>query len=261
MFEGELFGAEKGAYTGAYQQRTGLVEAAQEGTLFLNEIAEVPLTLQAKLLQLIEAREYRRLGSTEVQRYVGRIIAASNRNLPEEVRAGRFRDDLWYRLDVFSIRLPALREHVEDLELLAQALLERLAQSYGRPKPQIRPGDLQALRRHDFPGNVRELRNLLERSLLQTPAGSGWLEIDAAWVGSLKTPAPVQGPSAERDLSPLEARELAAIRQALRDAKGVVRRGAARLGISHSTLLRRIDRWPELRALLAPGQDEDLKGG
>ncbi|MEK7675095.1 MAG: sigma-54 dependent transcriptional regulator [Verrucomicrobiota bacterium] len=106
MFEAELFGAEKGAYTGAHQQRTGLVEAAQDGTLFLDEIADVPFSLQAKLLQFLETRDYRRLGSTQPRHFEGRLIAATNKPLEEEVKQGRFRADLWYRLDVFTIHLP-----------------------------------------------------------------------------------------------------------------------------------------------------------
>src|SRR5206468_4224159 len=115
MFEAELFGAMKGAYTGAHQNRIGLAEAAHGSTLFLDEIAEVPLPLQAKLLQFLETGQYRRLGHNETLRFDGRIIAATNKSLAAEVQAGRFRADLWYRLDVFSILIPPLREHREDI--------------------------------------------------------------------------------------------------------------------------------------------------
>jgi len=182
MFEAELFGAEKGSYTGAYQQRCGLVEAAHGGTLFLDEISEVPILLQAKLLQFLETRAYRRLGSTEPKQFDGRIIAASNRSLPEEVKEGRFRQDLLYRLDVFSIHLPPLRDRPEDLGDLIGVLLDQLAHKHERKKPVVKPKDIEALQKYDFPGNVRELRNLLERSLLQTPAEASWLQMDAAWL-------------------------------------------------------------------------------
>lgn len=259
MFEAELFGAEKGSYTGAHQTRVGLAEAAHGGTLFLDEIAEVPLHLQAKLLQFLESREYRRLGNTEPRQFVGRIIAATNRVLGEEVKAARFRADLWYRLEVFPIHITPLRERKEDLALLTEVLLNKLTQKYQRPKPLIRPEDLPLLQAYDFPGNVRELRNLLERSLLLTPPDASWLELDRAWLRKSReaapaaapaAPAPASAPALEaplRDLPPLEAQEYALIKQALRETNGVIRRAAAKLGLSHQALLRRLDKWPELR--------------
>ncbi len=176
LFEAELFGAEKGAYTGAVS-RDGLVGAAEGGTLFLDEIGEVSLPHQAKLLQLLETREYRRVGSPTTQTFSGRIIAATNRDLAAEVAAGRFREDLLYRLDVFAINVPALRERREDLPVLCDHILTRLADKYGRRKPNLKPDDFARLLAHEFPGNVRELRNLLERALLQTPAETHWLEL------------------------------------------------------------------------------------
>jgi DNA-binding NtrC family response regulator len=269
MFEAELFGAEKGSYTGAYQQRCGLVEAAHKGTLFLDEISEVPLLLQAKLLQFLETRNYRRLGSTDSKQFDGRIVAASNRSLPEEVRQGRFRQDLLYRLDVFSIHLPPLRERMEDLGGLIEVLLEQLAHKHQRKKPVVKPKDLETLQHHDFPGNIRELRNLLERSLLQTADDASWLQIEAAWLSQAvqasrqrasaapvaATPpstSPVATPPPEAPPPTIEAQEYELVRKALEAEGGVIRRAAARLGISHQALLRRLEKWPELRGYTNP---------
>src|SRR6185503_17312841 len=155
MFEAELFGAERGAYTGAEKARAGLVTAAGNGTLFLDEIGEVPLLMQTKLLRLLEAREYRPLGSTRDHAFTGRFVAATNKNLAAEVKAGRFREDLLYRLDVFSVELPPLRQRREDIPKLAESLLSQLSAKYSRTKPLIRAEDLKALSKHDFPGNIR----------------------------------------------------------------------------------------------------------
>ena len=250
MFEAELFGAERGAYTGAHQQRVGLAEAANGGTLFLDEIGEIPVALQAKLLQLLEGMEYRRLGSTETLHFGGRIIAATNRSLEEEVKAGRFRSDLWYRLDVFSIHLPPLRERKEEIIPLSEVLLAKLSEKYGRRKPLIRPEEVAVLKDYDFSGNVRELRNILERSLLQTPPESSWLELDSGWLRKARTKHKSNSEATTlppTNLSSLEAQEYLMIRKALAEEKGIIRRAAAKLGVTHQALLRRLKKWPELR--------------
>jgi DNA-binding NtrC family response regulator len=255
MFEAELFGSEKGAYTGAERRRTGLVEAAQGGTLFLDEVAEIPLGLQPKLLRFLESHEYRPLGDATQSRFDGRVVAATNRSLAEEVRSGRFREDLLYRLDVFSIRLPPLREHLTDLDSIAEALLGRLCEKYHRSKPALRSPDLGALRSHTFPGNVRELRNLLERSLLRTDPSSAELSMDLDWLrggGSASSPAQAEASTglplpANRPLSALEQQEYELIARTLASEHGGIRRAAAKLGLTHQALLRRIQKWPELR--------------
>jgi len=257
MFESELFGAERGAYTGADKKRSGLVAAAAGGTLFLDEIAEVPLALQAKLLRLLEAREFRSLGSTESQPFTGRFVAATNKLLADEVKAGRFREDLWYRLDVFAVELPPLRQRRADLPGLAELLLTQLAQKYSRAKPLLRTEDLSALNTHSFPGNVRELRNVLERSLLRTPEASKWLLLDLNWLNRGPTattiPASPLPPAApvllppERVLTPVEAQEYRLIGDTLRETNGGIRRAATKLGFSPQALLRRLEKWPELR--------------
>lgn len=259
MFESELFGSEKGAFTGADKPRDGLIRAAAGGTLFLDEITETPLPQQAKLLRFLESREYRPLGSNTLHEFSGRIVAATNRSLVDEVKRGRFREDLMFRLTVTTIQLPSLREHISDLEALVENLLTQLCEKYQRKKPFLKPGDLEALRTYHFPGNVRELRNLLERSLLRTPEDVSWLGFDLAWLcntaggesatvsGSSFRPPPV-----ERQLNTIELQEYRLIQQALQAEGGGIRRAAARLGITHQALLRRLEKWPELRQVAPP---------
>ncbi len=254
MFEAELFGSEKGAYTGADRRRAGLAEAAEGGTLFLDEVAEIPLELQPKLLRFLETHEYRPLGSTSMRQFDGRAVAATNRNLAEEVRARRFREDLLYRLDVFSIRMPPLRDHLADLPAIADALLSRLCEKYHRAKPALNAHDLRALESYRFPGNVRELRNLLERSLLRADSTAHELTMDLDWLrGHTRE---IASPRAEgtpaiaipdgRLLSAVEQQEYDLIARTLASEKGI-RRTAAKLGLTHQALLRRLQKWPELR--------------
>jgi transcriptional regulator with PAS, ATPase and Fis domain len=253
MFEAELFGAERGAYTGADKKRLGLVAAAQGGSLFLDEVGEVPVALQSKLLRFVESRQFRALGSTDDQAFTGRVVAATNRQLADEVKAGRFREDLLFRLDVLAVELPPLRRRKEDVPGLTELLLTQLARKYERTKPMLKPEDIAALTGYEFPGNVRELRNILERSLLKTPDDARWLKLDDHWRAN-KTTAQSSTTSVEsapapneRDLAPLEAQEYRMIGAALREANGGIRRAAAKLGLSPQALLRRLEKWPELR--------------
>lgn len=163
LFESELFGHERGAFTGANTARGGLVEAASGGTLFLDEVGDIPLTMQVKLLRLLETGTYRRVGSTEQRHADIRVVSATHRNLDQMVSQGRFREDLYYRLSTFPIHMPALRERRDDISLLAVALLKRVAP---HRKLEISEHALTLLQAQDYPGNVRELRNLLERSAL-----------------------------------------------------------------------------------------------
>jgi DNA-binding NtrC family response regulator len=260
MFESELFGAERGAFTGADKKRAGLAAAAAGGTLFLDEIAEVPLAQQAKLLRLLEAREFRALGSTATQPFTGRFLAATNKNLADEVKAGRFREDLLYRLDVFSVELPPLRQRRADIPGLAELLLTQLAKKYSRPKPLLQADDLAKLAAHSFPGNVRELRNVIERSLLRTASDTKWLALDLNWLNKNSPAAPIPAPEAsspaplpddplpaDRALTPIEAQEYKLIRDTVRANQGGIRRSATVLGMSPQALLRRLEKWPELR--------------
>jgi len=250
MFEAELFGSEKGAYTGAEKKREGLISSAEGGTLFLDEITETPMPQQAKLLRFLDSHEYRPLGGNALRQFGGRVVAATNRVLADEVRHGRFREDLMFRL---SVRLPPLREHMSDLDMLTRNLLAQLSEKYGRQQPTLRPGDLAAMRDYRFPGNVRELRNLLERALLRTPESAAVLAFDATWLSSgssLDTASISKSPSslpADRKLNAIELQEYSLIQEALRSEDGGIRRAAARLGITHQALMRRLEKWPELR--------------
>ncbi len=165
LFESELFGHERGAFTGASASKPGLVEAASGGTLFLDEVGDIPLAMQVKLLRLLESGTFRRVGSTELRRTDVRIVSATHRDLQALVAQGRFREDLYYRLSTFPIRLPALRERAGDIPVLAVALLARVAP---QRRLSLSAEALGRLRQHPFPGNVRELRNVLERAALLT---------------------------------------------------------------------------------------------
>ena len=255
MFESELFGSEKGAFTGADKRRVGLIEGAEGGTLFLDEITETPMLQQAKLLRFLESREYRSLGSNTMREFTGRVVAATNRALADEVKRGRFREDLMFRLNVIAVRLPAVREHPADIEPLTDNLLTQLAAKYRRKKPFLKSTDLEALRAYRFPGNVRELRNLLERAILHTADDSQQLAFDLAWL-SIATPERAADgadnfppPPPERQFSVIELQEYRLIQQALRTEGGGIRRAATKLGITHQALLRRLEKWPELRAV------------
>jgi DNA-binding NtrC family response regulator len=257
MFESELFGSEKGAFTGADKRREGLIEAAAGGTLFLDEISDTPRAQQGKLLRFLESREFRPLGSTTLREFSGRIVAATNRSLADEVKRGRFREDLMFRLAVATVRLPALREHISDLDLLAENLLAKLCEKYRRKKPFLKPGDLDALRGYHFPGNIRELRNLLERALLRTDDDAAWLAFDRAWLsgapgGDAAAAASLPPLPPERQLNVIDLQEYRLIQQALQAESGGIRRAATRLGITHQALLRRLEKWPELRLVTPP---------
>ncbi len=172
LLESELFGHEKGAFTGAIATKPGLFELAHGGTLFLDEIATMPLELQAKLLRALESREIRRVGGQRVHHIEVRVIAATHSDLRSAIARGEFREDLYYRLNVVSLALPPLRERQRDVEQLAEVFLERLAQTYGLPVPPLTPVIRAALHACPWPGNVRELRNTIERGLVLSPRGT-----------------------------------------------------------------------------------------
>lgn len=163
LFESELFGYEKGAFTGAQHSKQGLVEAAEGGTLFLDEIGDIPLSAQVKLLRLLETHTYRRIGNPDVHKADFRLICATNKNLATLVENGAFREDLYYRLNVFDIELPALRERQDDIPLLVESMIKRLAPDR---KITVSSSALACLQAYRFPGNIRELRNIVERALL-----------------------------------------------------------------------------------------------
>ena len=235
LLESELFGHERGAFTDAKTAKPGLFEAADGGTLLLDEINRLAPELQAKLLRVLEDKTTRRLGATQSRRVDVRIIAATNAELTSEVREGRFREDLFYRLNVISLHLPALRERREDVPLLAEAFLTRFSTQYGLPRPPLTADARRALLAHSWPGNVRELRNAMERALLLSPPGS----LELGELAASRSVAPVAGPL------PFPARLDDIVRAAARamiDATGGNRSEAARrLGISRSRLQRLLE--------------------
>jgi two-component system, NtrC family, response regulator PilR len=165
LMESELFGHKKGSFTGATQDHQGLFLAADGGTLFLDEIADLPLHMQVKLLRAIQEKQIRPVGSQQEYAVDVRIISATHKDLADLVKQGEFREDLYYRINVIELPLPPLRERVDDVPLLAQHFLERLTRESGKPKPKFSPDALIKLKRYAFPGNVRELENILERSI------------------------------------------------------------------------------------------------
>jgi len=175
LFESELFGYEKGAFTGADKQKLGRFELANKGTLFLDEIGELPPQVQIKLLKTLEEKTFVRIGGGKIIRSDFRLIVATNRNLKEEVAAGRFREDLFYRLSVFPITMPPLRERGEDILELARHFITQYAKRYGRQSVILSPGDTTKLLKYAWPGNVRELQNVIERAIIVS--GSGELQL------------------------------------------------------------------------------------
>ena len=236
LLASELFGHERGAFTGAAERRKGRFEQAHGGTLFLDEIGEMPLETQVMLLRVLQEREFERLGGNQTVHVDARIVVATNRNLHELVEEGRFRSDLYYRLNVFPIHVPPLRERSEDIPLLIGYFADKYAKRFGRKIVKIDCGTAQLLRRHSWPGNVRELENLIERAVILSR--NGVLRVDPVLL-----PAPAK-PEASID-DRLRANERDAIEAALRESHGRISgpRGAAkRLGIAASTLEFRIRR-------------------
>ena len=236
LLESELFGHERGAFTGAVASRAGRLELANRGTLFLDEIGDIPGELQPKLLRLLQEREFERLGSSRTQRVDVRVVAATNRDLQRMIEEGTFRSDLFYRLNVFPIRIPPLRERLEDIPPLARHFCEHYARRMGRTAPTIPEAALEALTRWPWPGNIRELQNVIERAVILTSGTDLVLPlqdlqpITQPAVGSTPGATPASGlKDAERD----------AILRALRESGGVIAGkagAAARLGIRRTTL-------------------------
>ena len=172
LIESELFGSEKGAYTGSVGQRTGFFEEADGGTLFLDEVGEMPLQAQVRLLRVLETGQFSRVGSSQIQTTDARIVAATNKDLGAEVAAGRFREDLYYRLSPVIVRIPPLRQRPQDIGPLFEQFMRRIARRYDAPVPRLEPDARQLLLRYGWPGNVRELRNVAEQSVVLTAGGT-----------------------------------------------------------------------------------------
>jgi len=230
LFESEFFGHARGAFTGALQERVGRFQLADRGTLFLDEAGEIPASLQAKLLRVLQEGEFERVGEDRTRRVDVRVIAATNRELDREVEEGRFRQDLYYRLNVFPVRTPPLRERLEDVPMLAEHFLRQAARRMHCPAPKLTAANVAELTGYSWPGNVRELQNVLERAMIVSRGGA------------LRIPLPVQrrGPVTKADWKEMERESIAT---ALRAAGGKIYGpgGAAQaLGMKPTTLASRI---------------------
>ena len=240
LIEAELFGHEKGAYTGAQGARPGLLEAAENGTAFLDEIGELPLDMQAKLLNVIERRMVRRVGSTRERPIASRFVAGTNRNLPAMIAAGQFRADLYYRLNVVTLTMPPLRERGDDVVLLARHFVATTARRYAVGMPGFEPEALESLRRYTWPGNVRELKHLIERAVLLCQGR----DISR---GDLGLPDAEQADGEEDSFSRISSMTLDEVERwlidrALSHAQGNVSEAARKLGVSRMTLRYRIEK-------------------
>jgi DNA-binding NtrC family response regulator len=252
LLESELFGHEKGAFTGATHKKPGRVELAGGGTLFLDEIGDVTPAVQVKLLRLLQEREYQPLGATSAEKADVRFVAATHRNLEQMVEAGTFREDLFYRLNVVPIAMPALRDRRSDIPVLAARLVSRLGEVNGRPGISLTPDALSALERAPWPGNVRELQNFLERLVVFAEGDAlGREEVErelATRPGvaeASRAPSRAAPPPSVGDPVTLEAQrrdaERAAVREALAKAKGNRTLAARLLGVSRRTLYNKLD--------------------
>ena len=236
LLESELFGHEKGAFTGAVAQKVGRFELAHRGTLFLDEVGDIPLELQPKLLRVLQEQEFERLGSTRTIRVDVRLVAATNRNLEQMVADKQFREDLYFRLNVFPVRIPPLRERPEDIPLLVRYFVEKYAQRMNKRIETIPEEAMTALCRSTWPGNIRELQNFIERAVILTP--DSVLKVQ---ISELQDSIPIASTVANT----LEDVEREHILQTLRETGGVIggRHGAAaRLGLKRTTLVSKMER-------------------
>lgn len=246
LLESELFGHERGAFTGAAQRKIGKLEIAGKGTVFLDEIGEFPLELQAKLLRVLQEREFQRVGGLKTVSMQARIIAATNRDLEAMIRESTFREDLYFRLKVFVIRIPPLRERVEDIVPLTEYFVHLLNEEMGKRVSRIPKAHLEALKSYDWPGNVRELQNVLRRGMILSKGEI--LELNENWLEKKDQPRKAQsetapGPEEETVLQSLEEVERAHIMKVLKHTRGNYGEACKILGISRPTLRRKISEY------------------
>jgi DNA-binding NtrC family response regulator len=237
LLESELFGYKQGAFTGAHKDKPGLLESAEGGTVFLDEIGDADPNVQVKLLKVLEERKVRRLGEVRERAIDFRLLAATHWDLPDRIRTGRFRKDLYYRISVLPLVIPPLRERTEDLPALARAMLERLDR---RTAPELAPSAIERLAKHRWPGNLRELRNVLERAALLCEDGAisaDDIQLDAA------TAEEPPGDSRADELLTLEETEIRHIRHVLREVDGNVSRAAEKLDVPRSSLYQKLKRY------------------
>jgi transcriptional regulator with GAF, ATPase, and Fis domain len=242
VVESELFGHEKGAFTGALQRRIGRFELADKGTLFMDEVGELPLDTQVKLLRVLQEQEFERLGGVRPINVDVRLVAATNRDLDVEVAEGRFRPDLYYRLNVFPIRIPPLRERVDDIPLLVRSFLDQFQRKLAKPLRGVTSTGMNRLMEYPWPGNIRELQNVIERAAVL--ATSPIIDVTPALAG-VDRPVPDAVPVVDERIVTLEEHERQQIRRALAEASGKIHGpgGAAEmLGINASTLRSRMEK-------------------
>jgi DNA-binding NtrC family response regulator len=254
LFEAELFGAEAGAFTGAQKMRVGRFEAAHGGTLFLDEMGTLSAAAQAKLLRVLQTGEYERLGSSTTRKADVRIISATNTDLPKAIADGSFREDLFFRLNVIELHVPALADRPDDIRPLAEHFLAELATKEGKGELHFSDDAMAALLAYEWPGNVRELQNRIQRAVLvetglgisaaglALPAGEVEASRGATAKVAASASAPATTPAASIPTSSADAAERAAIEEALGRARGVVSRAAAEMGLSRQALYRRMER-------------------
>ncbi len=242
LLESEMFGYERGAFTGAQQSKPGQIELAAGGVLFLDEISEMSLSAQAKFLRVLQEREFQRLGGTRLQKVNVRVIAATNRDLRKAVERGDFREDLYYRIQVFEVRIPPLRERRGDILLLSDVFLQEIAKSIGRPPVGLTREARNALLTHDWPGNVRELRNALERAAIMSEGGL----IDAPHLSLHKVQRPRGGSTSD-----LNVVERDTIEQVMRETGWNKKKAAQRLGLSRTQLYGRLRKYELEKPALA----------
>jgi DNA-binding NtrC family response regulator len=249
LFESEFFGHAKGAFTGAIRDRAGRFEAANGGTLFLDEVGEIPLELQAKLLRVLQEKSYERVGEDKTRHADVRIVAATNRDLQREVGAGRFRQDFYYRLNVFPLTVAPLRDRREDIPLLAEHFIDLSVKEFGCARPILTRLGVEILQKYDWPGNIRELRNVIERSVILAQGGP--IAFDVLGTGASIDLAPLKQPSSERKKSEflteaeIRRRECENMFVVLQKTGWKIKGadGAARLlGLKPTTLISRIKR-------------------
>ena len=244
LAESELFGHEQGAFTGASRRHDGFIHAAGDGTLFLDEIGELPLPTQAKLLRVLEEGEYLRVGSTDVQRVNARIIAATNRDLLKEVAEKRFREDLYHRLDVLSLRLTPLRERPDDIPVLAQHFVGQFGSENESPVKEISDDVLHQMMSFHWPGNVRQLRNAIHRACVEAETST----IQNISLGQSEVSAASDETMPPQFLTlPLDEIERMIILSRIRRFKGNKTEAAAELGVTARTLRNKIARWQEIQ--------------
>ncbi len=243
LLESELFGHERGAFTGADRMRKGRFELADSGTLLLDEVSEIPMNLQAKLLRVLQEREFERVGSSVTRRVDVRVVATTNRNLGDWVARRRFREDLYFRLSVLPVTLAPLRERREDIPLLVEYFLARATSRTGRPRLRVADPAMELLSEYDWPGNVRELENLCERASVLVIDGVLTRDILAPWLNSLERAESIAAPLRKGHI--LEDMERQLIEKTLRECQGHRAKTAATLGIGVRTLGLKLKQWRE----------------